>query len=189
MGGILGHDAWRRSNGGLWLPRLFGDVEYGWCCCEEEGGCGTYGPLLYEETATVLVSISGIVDDAADCVWANGDYEPTYASTLNYGTYCRVLYDLNFNRNIPCYGFFLCLIQVIFHIDQTGSTLGFTGRRLQVNMIPHRCTYGWMAANDESGELAPFDNSAENSWSTWNNITDLSGNCDLSGMSVTVEIP
>lgn len=38
MGGILGNDAWRRSNGGLWLPRVFGMPEtvYGWCCCGEE---------------------------------------------------------------------------------------------------------------------------------------------------------
>lgn len=35
MGGILGNEAWRRSNGGLWLPRVFGMPEtmYGWCCC------------------------------------------------------------------------------------------------------------------------------------------------------------
>lgn len=38
MGGILGNEAWRRSNGGLWLPRVFGMPEtvYGWCCCGEE---------------------------------------------------------------------------------------------------------------------------------------------------------
>ena len=38
MGGILDHDAWRRSNGGLWLPRVFGMPEtvYGWCGCEGE---------------------------------------------------------------------------------------------------------------------------------------------------------
>lgn len=36
MAGILDSDAWRRSNGGLWLPRAFAMSEtvYGWCCCE-----------------------------------------------------------------------------------------------------------------------------------------------------------
>lgn len=35
MAGILGHDAWRRSNGGLWLPQALGMPEtvYGWCPC------------------------------------------------------------------------------------------------------------------------------------------------------------
>ena len=39
MGGILGNEAWRRSNGGVWLPRVFGmpEVMYGWCSCEEDG--------------------------------------------------------------------------------------------------------------------------------------------------------
>jgi hypothetical protein len=38
MGGILGNEAWRRSNGGLWLPRVFGMPEtvYGWCPCGGE---------------------------------------------------------------------------------------------------------------------------------------------------------
>lgn len=42
MGGILGNEAWRRSNGGLWLPRVFGmpETAYGWCCCgETESPC------------------------------------------------------------------------------------------------------------------------------------------------------
>lgn len=39
MGGILGHDAWRRSNGGLWLPKahgMTGEVVYGWCPCNAQ---------------------------------------------------------------------------------------------------------------------------------------------------------
>lgn len=41
MAGTLGHDAWRRSSGGVWLPRAFEMTEavYGWCCCEAVSEC------------------------------------------------------------------------------------------------------------------------------------------------------
>ena len=67
MGGILGNKAWMRSNGGLWLPNVFGMPEtvYGWCCCADEGeteGCGDYGPMLYDPANQyIVVSVEGAV--------------------------------------------------------------------------------------------------------------------------------
>ena len=68
MGGILGNEAWRRSNGGLWLPRVFGMPEtvYGWCCCS--GGVVppdvslSCCPILQQEWPTQLqAGLSGVV--------------------------------------------------------------------------------------------------------------------------------
>lgn len=65
MGGILDHDAWRRSNGGLWLPRVFGTPEtsFGWCCCE---GCACTCSLSEDGCAPCCfqVTIAGMADDA-----------------------------------------------------------------------------------------------------------------------------
>lgn len=41
MSGILGHDAYRRLSGGLWLPRWFEAVRMGFSCC------GSAAPLCY----------------------------------------------------------------------------------------------------------------------------------------------
>lgn len=59
MGGILGNEAWRRSNGGLWLPRVFGTPEtvYGWCCCGE-GGEYDAGCECLDAPATLIVDLS-----------------------------------------------------------------------------------------------------------------------------------
>lgn len=56
MGGILGNKTWMMSNGGLWVPNVFGMPEtvYGWCGCgEEEPSCEC---------------------DCENCAPVNGDY-------------------------------------------------------------------------------------------------------------------
>ena len=72
MGGILGNEAWRRSNGGLWLPRVFGTPEtsFGWCCCE---GCLCTSPLSSTGCAPCCfkVTIGGITNDGACNLCAN----------------------------------------------------------------------------------------------------------------------
>lgn len=80
MGGILGNKAWMRSNGGLWVPNVFGMPEtvYGWCCCGEETDCGPYGPMLYDYSGqSVLVTISGVDNVSLDCQWLNDEFEFT----------------------------------------------------------------------------------------------------------------
>ena len=90
MGGILDHDAWRRSNGGLWLPRVFGMPEtvYGWRCCgDEKPPCNCECPNCKEDPPASgkhpapccwKVIIAGIVatdpEQCADCDDLNDTY-------------------------------------------------------------------------------------------------------------------
>ena len=79
MGGILGNDAWRRSNGGVWLPRAFGSPEtlYGWCCCGEPplapceysawNFCNNCGDSESEPTTPMPVVVAGIGGDCGYC--------------------------------------------------------------------------------------------------------------------------
>jgi hypothetical protein len=202
-------DDWHRTDGGVWLPgaadvpRVAGDpmrgagmvrrgmgfgFEPAGCCCTT-GGCGEYGACLYPPADTILASISGVVDDERDCVWANGDYEAASPYGDYTPPYCVTSWSLWFNRNIPCYGIYSCLIQVVFSIDQTGATLGYIGRYRGVTVTPHRCAAGFTARNLEPGVLTPFDNSSSQTWSTWNDIYQTPGYCDLSSLAVTVEVP
>ena len=87
MGGILGNEAWRRSNGGLWLPRAFGMPEtvYGWCPCGEtvcecacENCAAVNGEHVNNAPCCWRVEISGITatdpEDCEDCSRLNGVY-------------------------------------------------------------------------------------------------------------------
>jgi hypothetical protein len=76
MGGILGNEAWRRSNGGLWLPRVFGMPEtvYGWCCCGSEFvlcqnplNCGNCQEGEPEHGDDMPVTVTGISGECIDC--------------------------------------------------------------------------------------------------------------------------
>jgi hypothetical protein len=84
MGGILGNEAWRRSNGGLWLPRVFGMPEtvYGWCRCGEtvcecacENCAAVNGEHINNAPCCWKVVISGITDnntgDSCNCAGLN----------------------------------------------------------------------------------------------------------------------
>lgn len=90
MGGILDHRGWARSNGGLWLPRLYHSPnEMGFCCCvEDEMPCCTY-PFPTEWS----------VDTSA--IW--GRYQMGDFPTCNCGAYCdflRAEFALTYTENI-----------------------------------------------------------------------------------------
>ena len=76
MGGILGNEAWRRSNGGVWLPRVFGMPEtvYGWCGCDSEfvlcpfpTECGNCQEGEPEYGNDMPVTVTGIFGECEDC--------------------------------------------------------------------------------------------------------------------------
>lgn len=74
MGGILDHRGWARSNGGLWLPRLYHSPnEMGFCCCAtgcDPPGCWSFG-------------VSGFSDDAcSDCEFFNRTWYLAYKGTV-----------------------------------------------------------------------------------------------------------
>jgi hypothetical protein len=83
MGGILGNEAWRRSNGGVWLPRVFEmpEVMYGWCSCGEEVqlyDCQCWD-LTSENWPMYSLDISGVVDGDCDtCESGDGSLNGTY---------------------------------------------------------------------------------------------------------------
>jgi len=68
MGGILGRQAWARSNGGLWLPEVYwSPVQMGFCCCTD--GCE-------QEDVSGIAYTCEFLDELAPtyCIWQWGSY-------------------------------------------------------------------------------------------------------------------
>jgi hypothetical protein len=128
MGGILGNEAWRRSNGGLWLPRAFGMPEtvYGWCCCGEPEavysclGCISVIPQTLEVDCTFTGF--GATTKCPNCPDLNDTFRLTWEEGVQ-SPYCQWQYQFDPS---PC------------------SSVDFLVLRFAANYTPG--TYGWELA-------------------------------------------
>lgn len=109
MGGILGNEAWRRSNGEVWLPRVFGmpEVMYGWCPC---------GETVTGECAESKQPPQWVLD-IGEVGWSSGDYPyhtcgecvnigGEYTMTLDGGYGGAYCYWCGYHRPSLCTGLY-----------------------------------------------------------------------------------
>jgi len=201
-------ESWHRSDGGVWLPgaadaadvpRVAGDpmrgagivrrgmgfgFEPAGCCCVT-GGCGEYGPMLYDPSSqTAIITIAGMPTSPCDCSPFNGVWEVAFLYISSRTNDCLAVFQ---QRPFPSWSA-NSMLSCSFTIDT------YTGyRRIDVGFwdylpcIPgnNRYLYGG-AVLQELGVTTRWDNAIEN---IWNVPAVASSGCeDVSGATVTVEI-
>lgn len=190
-------DDWETTPGGLIVPaprtrlikRFIGWMGAAKCCCAPSG-CSNYGPFVGTQPSSILLDVSGVVDDVCNkCAWMNGTWEIPWWSQSISGTECYVYYtqvisDEDSDRDTCCEPGDAYSMSVSFAI-QGSSGIRYIAAGIQENCALNP-SIDQVHYKLQESVTTQYPNT---SGTIWTLPFDYDLDCDGSDAVVTVEIP